>query len=146
MKFRKVIESLYIKVIDAGFSIPANENREVMYVQFIVDEEVDRHYSVRTVPHDSATILERVVESIFASGEDLNGDIIIEDHHYIVRLLPDDDYKDLNDPRIYVPTKRLSIIDEGDKNVICSELDQSITALDERLSKDTLAMVYIIKQ
>ena len=145
MKFKKTIESLYVKVIDAGFSIPANDNGEVMYVRFIVDEEVDQHYSVRIVPHDSATILERVVESIFASGEDLNGDIIIEDHHYIVRLLPDENYEDLSDPRIYVPTKRLSVIDEGDKNVICSELDRSITALDERLSRDTLAMVYIIK-
>lgn len=146
MKFKKGIESLGINVIDAGFSIPPNEKKEVMYLRYITIDDLDKYYYVNKVNHDSATILERVVESIFETNEDLNGDIIVDGHHYIVRLMNDEYYKDVNDPRIYLSTRRLSIIEEEDKNVICSELDSSISALDERLTRDVISMIYLKKE
>ena len=147
MKTIDVLRNLRVEVLDGGFSIPPTDQEdEVMYLRFIAIDEPQKYYNVNVVPHDQASIIDRLIESIFNSQEDLNGDYILNNTQFIVRISQGEYHKDLNDPRVYIPTRRVSIIVNKTDNLDCSILERDLDEFDALLSRRLIDLVYYVIQ
>lgn len=147
MKTIDVLRNLKIEVLDGGFSIPPTDQEdEVMYLRFIAIDEPQKYYNVNVVPHDQASIIDRLIESIFNSQEDLNGDYTLNNTQFIVRISQGEYHKDLNDPRVYIPTRRVSIIVNKTDNLDCSILERDLDEFDALLSRRLIDLVYYVIQ
>lgn len=147
MKTIDVLRNLKIEVLDGGFSIPpTDQGDEVMYVRFIAIDEPQKYYNVNVVPHDQASIIDRLIESIFNSQEDLNGEYTVNDTQFIVRIYEGEYHKDQNDPRVYIPTRRVSIVVNKTDNLDCSILERNLDEFDALLSRRLIDLVYYVIQ
>lgn len=147
MKTIDVLRNLRVEVLDGGFSIPpTDQESETMHIRFIGNDEPKKYYNIHAVPHDEASIIDRLIESVFSSGEDLNGEYVVNDTQLIVRVYSDEHHKDLNDPRIYIPTRRISIVVNKTDNLDCSELERDLEEFDALLSRRIIDLIYYVIQ
>lgn len=147
MKTIEVLRNLKVEVLDGSFSIPPTDQcDEVMYIRLIAIDEPQKCYNVNVVPHDEASIIDRLIESIFDSQEDLNGEYVVNNTQFIVRISEGEYHKDQNDPRVYVPTRRVSIVVNKTDNLDCSELERDLEEFDSLLSRRLIDLVYFVIQ